>query len=72
MSRASSTESLKHPYQRAEAWVHGIKRNPPLSDSFRNCADGTMERIAKMIENWERSEWTKRPDNWRKLNGYPE
>lgn len=72
--RHTSIEYMKHPYQRLICWVNGYAGNPPIRDAFKNKTPDTLIRLDKTLEDFQRSgiEWTKRPDNWRKVNGYPE
>jgi hypothetical protein len=76
MSRNSSIESLKHAYQRDHAWINGIGDARPLIDSFTDRVAlgkdiSPRQRIMNMLQNTDRMEWTKRPDNFREVNGYP-
>ena len=69
MSRNSSINGNKHPYQRKEAWTDGIKKDPPLLDNFKG---KSKDKMIRLIEEWTKKiEYIKRSDNFREVNGYP-
>lgn len=69
MSKNSSINGNKNPYQRKEAYLYGIQGNPPLLDNFKG---KSREKMIRLIEEWGKIEWIKRPDDFRKVNGYPD
>ena len=76
MSRNSSIESLKHPYQRAYAWTVGIGDTRPLIESFTDKVAlgkeiSPRDKIMQSLQDMRETEWIKRPDNFREVNGYP-
>lgn len=76
MSRQSSINALRHNYQRSEAWTVGVRSERPLIENFSNRVAlgetlSPRQKVMAMFQGWN-DQWTKRPDNWRKLNGYPE
>jgi len=63
MSSNSSIRSTLHPYQRPTIW---------LNDPEIKLAEELRQRTAAIVDKISKADWTKRPDTWRKDNGYPE
>ena len=56
MSKNSSINGNKNPFERLEAWTEGIGDNPPLIDNFltESKSQKCKDRIIDFIRKWER------------------
>lgn len=69
MKGNSSVNSELNPYQRADAWIIGINGNAPLKNNFGDHLNSRIEKLIRELPN--NSEWIRRAEDWRKVNGYP-
>jgi hypothetical protein len=67
MSGNNSINGNKEPYTRQEAWIKGIRNQPPL---FENVPEKVQKRILAAFA--DSRPWTTRPEDFRSVNGYPE